>query len=133
MSIAKGSGAALLAAALALGLTAACNKQDQTSGGGEAAQGNAPGGQMAGGPPAGSGQAVFQQNCSRCHAINGQGGRRGPDLSHVGAQSDHTAQWLTEFIRDPKSKDAGSRMPAFGNRIGDADMQSLTSYLVTLK
>jgi len=81
----------------------------------------------------GGGEAVFAANCSKCHSINGAGAKRAPDLSHVGADSEHTPAWLTEFIKNPSSKKPGSRMPAFEGKISDADMASLTGYLASLK
>lgn len=80
-----------------------------------------------------AGKAVFAAQCTNCHSIGGMGGRRGPDLSHVGAESEHTAQWIAEFVKDPKSKKPGSRMPAFGNRIPDSDLKALSEYLAGLK
>ena len=37
--------------------------------------------------------------CSRCHMINGKGGRLGPDLTRVGAS--RSADYLKESIREP--------------------------------
>ena len=77
---------------------------------------------------AANGQAVFSANCARCHS----GGGRAPDLSHAGADPKHTAQWLAEFIKDPKSKDPGSRMPAM-DKLSDSDLQAVSAYLAGLK
>jgi mono/diheme cytochrome c family protein len=85
------------------------------------------------GVSAAAGQTVFTTNCARCHAINGAGGGRAPDLSHVGADATHTAQWLAEYIKDPKRKDPGSRMPPFGGKISDSDIQAASAYLAGLK
>jgi cytochrome c oxidase subunit 2 len=82
---------------------------------------------------AAAGQTVFTTNCARCHAINGAGGNRGPDLSHTGAESTHTAEWIAEFIKDPNSKKPGSRMPPFGNKLSDGDLQAVSAYLAGLK
>jgi len=76
---------------------------------------------------------VASSGCERCHEILDQGGHRGPDLSHVGAEAEHTAQWIADYIKDPKSKDPNSRMPAFGDRVNDKDRLAIGAYLSTLK
>jgi putative heme-binding domain-containing protein len=50
--------------------------------------------------PAGNainGERIFAANCSRCHRVNGRGGRLGPDLSQIGNQP---RQALARSIRD---------------------------------
>ncbi len=48
-----------------------------------------------------SGKNIFltKGNCSRCHMINGKGGRLGPDLSSIGTS--RSAASLADSIRDP--------------------------------
>jgi len=81
-----------------------------------------------------SGPVAFQKyGCSRCHSIAGAGGGRAPDLTHVAADPSHTKDWIIEQIRNPASHNPSTRMPAYGNRIPDADLQALASYLAGLK
>jgi predicted Zn finger-like uncharacterized protein len=104
-------------------------------------------------PPAGGasqdfavGQRVFQNNCARCHGIGGGGGggpggrqgmgggrRRGPDLSTVGRNPTHTATWLAEYIRDPRSINPDSSMPRFAGKINEEELKALAEYLASLK
>src|SRR5437016_248419 len=61
-----------------------------------------------------SGEALFSANgCGRCHALNGNVGGRAPDLTHVGADPTHTAEWIADQIKNPKSHNPASRMPAY--------------------
>lgn len=88
--------------------------------GGPPVPGGPPG---AGGPPFGPG---------------GPGGmmgpKKGPDLGKVGKDPAHTVDWLTEYIRNPKSKKPDSKMPAFpAARISDTDLHALAEYLASLK
>jgi cbb3-type cytochrome oxidase cytochrome c subunit len=61
------------------------------------------------------------------------GGRGGPDLGKVGAAEGHTVEWFSEYVRDPKSKKPGSRMPPFGDKIKAEDLRALGEYLASLK
>lgn len=58
---------------------------------------------------------------------------KGPDLSHVGADAAHTAEWLSEHIRNPKAHQPQSRMPGFEGRISEEDLKTLSEYLAGLK
>jgi mono/diheme cytochrome c family protein len=81
-----------------------------------------------------SGRAVYEkQGCANCHAVNGQGGRKAPDLSRVGADAEHTPEWLVEHIKNPKAHNPRSSMPAFAGKIDDKDLLALGAYLASLK
>jgi putative heme-binding domain-containing protein len=46
------------------------------------------------------GKKIFETaGCSRCHMVNGSGGRLGPDLSRVGAAG--SAAYMVESVREP--------------------------------
>jgi putative heme-binding domain-containing protein len=54
-----------------------------------------------------NGERLFGANCSSCHAVNGRGGRLGPDLSRI-AQS---REQLTQAIRSPGASIATGYQP----------------------
>lgn len=92
--------------------------------GGPQPGGPPPGGPGAGGPPRGGpGPGGF----------GGPPGGRGPDLSKVGADPQHTVEWLMDYVRDPKSIKPDARMPAFGSRLSDDELRALAEYLASLK
>ncbi len=77
------------------------------------------------------GKKLYIQNrCDLCHQIGGQGGIHGPDLSKVGARRD--LQWLATQIKDPKSLNPNTQMPAY-SQLSDEDIESLASFLAGLK
>jgi mono/diheme cytochrome c family protein len=52
----------------------------------------------------------------------------------VGSKPGRTAQWLADHVRDPKSHNPRSRMPAFGeDKISETDLAALVDYLANLK
>jgi mono/diheme cytochrome c family protein len=51
----------------------------------------------------------------------------------VGADPDHTVEWLVGYIREPKSIKENSRMPPMEGKISDADIQAVAEYLASLK
>lgn len=76
------------------------------------------------------GAAVFQnKNCRNCHAIDGIGGRRGPDLSGVGTRL--TQGQLIDQVSN--GTPGGGNMPAYGKQLSPAEMTTLVEFLVSLR
>jgi mono/diheme cytochrome c family protein len=77
------------------------------------------------------GQELFDTiGCMGCHIVNGKGGAVGPDLSDE-ADKGRSRQWLTTQIRDPRSNDPESIMPAYNN-LSKEKINDLVDYLMTL-
>jgi len=73
------------------------------------------------------GALVFQNNqCRNCHAIDGKGGHRGPDLTAIG-----TIQTQPQLVR--QIIQGGGNMPAYGKNLSPRQIRALTSYLVSLR
>jgi len=82
--------------------------------------------------PSGAGeQLVKTLGCLGCHTIGGEGGKVGPDLSAEGS-TNRSGEWLAEQIRNPKSHNPASVMPAF-NQLEEGQMKALIEYLQGLK
>ncbi|HZT44381.1 MAG TPA: cytochrome c [Chthonomonadaceae bacterium] len=78
------------------------------------------------------GKKVYADNhCSGCHAIAGKGGKSGPDLTHTGKA--HNAAWIEAEVKDPKSHNPKSRMPAYASKIQGSNLKALATYLASLK
>jgi nitric oxide reductase subunit C len=77
------------------------------------------------------GAAVFQtKGCMNCHALNGTGGTFGPALDTVG--QDLTAEEIRAYVRNPKSVDPSSKMPA-QTGLSDRELEEVAKFLSTLK
>jgi ubiquinol-cytochrome c reductase cytochrome b subunit len=76
--------------------------------------------------------AVVLQNkqCRNCHALEGIGGHRGPDLTDVGSRL--TRQELVRQVIQG-SKVPGGLMPAYGNQLSSEEVDALVAFLVTLR
>lgn len=55
------------------------------------------------------GKLIFDSRCLRCHAVDGAGGKKGPDLSHISSSRD--VDWLTRFMTNPQAVDPDNKMP----------------------
>ena len=76
------------------------------------------------------GKELFSaKKCGLCHTVDGSGGKKGGDLSDVGDKKD--AEWLTKYMKDPKSLMPEAKMPAFKG--SDEELQDLVAYLLSLK
>lgn len=75
--------------------------------------------------------AVMMQNknCRNCHALEGIGGRRGPDLTAVGARL--TRDQLIDQVSN--GTPGGGNMPAYGEQMKPAEMTALVDFLVSLR
>lgn len=76
------------------------------------------------------GALVFQnKNCRNCHALDGVGGTRGPDLTTVGHRLNRDQ--LIDQVSN--GTPGGGNMPAYGKQIRPAEMEVLTDFLVSLR
>jgi ubiquinol-cytochrome c reductase cytochrome b subunit len=76
------------------------------------------------------GAALFQnKDCRNCHALEGSGGKRGPDLTAVGMRL--TRDQLIDQVSN--GTPGGGNMPAYGKQISPAEMTALSAFLENLR
>jgi ubiquinol-cytochrome c reductase cytochrome b subunit len=76
------------------------------------------------------GAIVFQnKDCRNCHALEGQGGKRGPDLTTVGSRL--TFDQLIDQVSN--GTPGGGNMPAYGKQITPDEMSALVDFLTNLR
>jgi ubiquinol-cytochrome c reductase cytochrome b subunit len=74
------------------------------------------------------GAALFQnKDCRNCHALDGVGGRRGPDLSTVGVRLTRN-QFIDQIANGTPG---GGNMPAFSKNVTPPQMDALVAFLVS--
>jgi mono/diheme cytochrome c family protein len=84
-------------------------------------------------------KSLFNAHCSKCHAQAGEpggpklGSSRGPDLTHIGSEPGHDAEWIAKFIRDPKSVRPDAKMPKFEGVMKEEEIHTLAEYLASRK
>ncbi|MFC1872543.1 c-type cytochrome [Chloroflexota bacterium] len=74
---------------------------------------------------------LFAKYCSSCHAINGRGGRVGPDLSTIGDR--RSLNFLESFTVNPSSVFGGSTMPAYEDTLTKEQIANLAAYMANQK
>jgi ubiquinol-cytochrome c reductase cytochrome b subunit len=76
------------------------------------------------------GAALFQsKDCRNCHALDGLGGHRGPDLTAVGTRLTH-GQLIDQISNGTPG---GGNMPAYGQQISPPEMTALVAFLEGLR
>lgn len=74
-----------------------------------------------------AGAAMFQsQGCPQCHQVNGVGGHKGPDLTHVGRR-------LNRQQIEDQIVNGGNAMPAYKDVLTPVETASLVRYLGRLR
>jgi ubiquinol-cytochrome c reductase cytochrome b subunit len=82
------------------------------------------------------GALVFQyKNCRNCHALDGLGGRRGPDLTTVGVRltRDQLIDQVSNGTPGANGDPGGGNMPAYGRQMSPAEMTALVDFLTRLR
>lgn len=73
--------------------------------------------------------AIFNQMCTACHTLQGQGGNVGPILDGVGSRRDMA--FLKQWLTNPYDIKADSKMPKMP--LSEKDIEELASFLANLK
>jgi ubiquinol-cytochrome c reductase cytochrome b subunit len=74
------------------------------------------------GPVAQGAQLFNAKGCQYCHAVNGQGGDRGPDLTHV-------TNRLTQDDITIRILNGGGNMPAYGGNLTPDELNAIIAFL----
>jgi len=84
--------------------------------------------------PVTRGYKVFTQNCMTCHSINLQGGAVGPELNVPKNITEYESRdFLKQFISDPSSFRARSRMPSFNKILTPQEIEDVLNYLAWME
>jgi cbb3-type cytochrome oxidase cytochrome c subunit len=81
------------------------------------------------------GELIYRrEGCSSCHRLFGNGATYGPSLDGEGSR--RSAQWLQQYLRDPKpgvgEKPYRVRMPSY-SMLQSVELNALVAYLQALR
>ncbi len=86
-----------------------------------------------------AGEEIFKESCLSCHAIGGEGGDIGPNLTSFGDREtlagylEMTDENIADWIKDPQSLKPANNMPGFKEQLNDDEVDALVAYLKELK
>lgn len=76
------------------------------------------------------GASGYNQNCARCHGIQGVSGGLAPDLRYLEA-SEYGDEWYVERFRHGYTQNGTTKMPAFGELLGQDAAWAIRTYVET--
>lgn len=84
------------------------------------------------GPKPDDGADLFKQKCSMCHGVDGKGfsALHTPDFTDPKWQASMSDKQIIDTIKNGKKDTA---MPPFGDKLSDPQIQSLLTYIRSLK
>ncbi len=76
------------------------------------------------------GASGYNQNCARCHGLGGVSGGVAPDLRYLSADAD-SDEWYLERYRNGRTQNGVTKMPAYGDLLGQEAAWAIRTYLET--
>lgn len=76
------------------------------------------------------GSSGYNQNCARCHGLGGVSGGLAPDLRYLEAE-EFGDEWFVERFRSGYTQNGITKMPAFGELLGQKAAWAIRTYLET--
>jgi len=76
------------------------------------------------------GDSGFNQNCARCHGLGAVSGGLAPDLRFLEAE-EYGDEWFVERFQHGYTQDGTTKMPAFGEVLGQKAGWAIRTYIET--
>lgn len=76
------------------------------------------------------GESGFNQNCARCHGLGAISGGLAPDVRYLEAMEGGD-EWYVERFREGMTQDGVTKMPAFGDLLGQKAAWAIRTYIET--
>ena len=76
------------------------------------------------------GASGYNQNCARCHGLEGVSGGLAPDLRYLEAE-EYGDEWYVERFQYGYTQNGVTRMPAFGELLGQEAAWAIRTYVET--
>ena len=76
------------------------------------------------------GDSGYNQNCARCHGLGAVSGGLAPDLRFLEAE-EYGDEWFIERFRNGYTQDGTTKMPAFGDVLGQKAAWAIRTYIET--